>query len=332
MSMPLPLLLSRSEIERLLPPRAYIGLMEDAFARRAAGETLPSRLAHLDSGPGEFHIKASGLRDATSTMVAVKIGACFYDRPARLGLPSIVGVIALFSGDDGQPLALMESATVTRLRTAAATAVAARHLALPDATTLALCGTGEQAAAHVEALLAVHSLRRILVWGRDRERATAFAAELAARHSVEASAVAEPGQAIRDSGIVVTLTPAREPYVDARDVAPGTFVAAVGSDAPDKQELRVELLKDAVVIVDVLDQCAEVGELHHAIDAGVLSAGGVRAELGEVLTGIRPGRLSPEEIIVFDSTGTAVQDVAAVQALYAAAVEQGAGRPLNLWD
>jgi ornithine cyclodeaminase/alanine dehydrogenase-like protein (mu-crystallin family) len=106
----------------------------------------------------------------------------------------------------------------------------------------------------------------------------------------------------------------------------------VGSDAPDKQELHAELLKDAVVIVDVLHQCAEVGELHHAIDAGVLTAEGVRAELGDVIAGTRPGRLSPEEIIVFDSTGTAVQDVAATQAVYAAAIEQGAGRPLNLWD
>ena len=332
MLMPPTLLLTRSEIERLLPADAYIDLMERAFARRADGEALPSRLAHLDSEPGEFHIKASGLRDAGSTVVAVKIGACFYDRPARLGLPSIVGVIALFSGDDGQPLALMESATVTRLRTAAATAVAARHLALDGADTLALCGTGEQAAAHVDALLAVRPLRRILVWSRDQERAAAFAADLAGRHAVEASAVPEPGQAIRESRIVVTLTPAREPYVDRRDVAPGTFVAAVGSDAPDKQELQAELLKDAAVIVDVLHQCAEVGELHHAIEAGALTADDVRAELGEVVTGARPGRLSPEEIVVFDSTGTAVQDVAAAQALYEAARKHDAGRPLPLWD
>ncbi|NUR90803.1 MAG: ornithine cyclodeaminase family protein, partial [Nonomuraea sp.] len=122
------LMLTQTEVERLLAPVDYIDLIERAFA---GTDALPSRLSHLDSPPGEFHVKASGLGE----VVGVKIGACFYDRPATLGLPSIVGVIALFDGSNGQPLLFLESATVTRLRTAAATAVAVRHLALPEACT-----------------------------------------------------------------------------------------------------------------------------------------------------------------------------------------------------
>jgi len=316
------LLLSQSEIERLLPPAAYIDLVEDVFARYARGETMPSRLAHLDSPPGEFHIKASGL----AGVVAVKIGGCFYDRPATLGLPSIVGVIALFDAANGQPLALMESATVTRLRTAAATAVAARHLALPDASTLALCGVGAQAAAHVEAIAAVRPIERVLVWSRTPQRAERFAAEVGERYGIEAAAVAGHAEATRQSRIVVGLTPSREPYLRRGDVEPGTFVAAVGSDAPDKRELQADLLEDAAVVADVLHQCREVGELHHAPEVAV------RAELGQVVIGERPGRQSAEEIVVFDSTGTALQDVAAAEALYRAASAEGSGSPLPLWD
>ncbi|MFC4123197.1 ornithine cyclodeaminase family protein [Nonomuraea zeae] len=310
------LALTQSEVERLLPAPAYIDLIEQAFAAYARGETLPSRLAHLDSPPGEFHIKASGL----GGVVAVKIGACFYDRPATLGLPSIAGVIALFDGSNGEPLLILESATVTRLRTAAATAVAVRHLALPQAATLAVLGTGAQAADHIAAIRAVRPIERVIVWGRDRAKTERFAAE----HRAEAAR--EPGQAAGQADVVVTLTPATTPYLGLRDVRPGTLVAAVGSDAPGKRELHDDLLAGAALVTDVTHQCAEVGELHHRPGTPV------RSELGDVVLGAVKGRQSAEEIVVFDSTGTAVQDVAAAQALYAAALADGAGRPLPLWD
>ncbi|GAA5059467.1 ornithine cyclodeaminase/alanine dehydrogenase-like protein (mu-crystallin family) [Thermocatellispora tengchongensis] len=310
------LMLTRSEVEHLLDAEDYIDLIEDAFAAYAAGETLPSVLAHLDSPPGEFHIKASGAGDA----VGVKIGACFYDRPQMLGLPSITGLIALFDSGNGEPLLLLESATVTRLRTAAATAVAARHLALPEAATLAVCGLGGQAAAHIAAVSAVRPIRRVLVWGRDAGRTREFAAE----HGAEAATC--PGAAAREADIVVTLTPAEKPYLGREDVRPGALVAAVGSDAPHKRELRDDLLAASALVTDVTHQCAEAGELHHRPETPV------RAELGQVVSGGAPGRLSDTEIVVFDSTGTAVQDVAAARALYTAATRSGLGRTVPLWD
>ncbi|MFI6535655.1 ornithine cyclodeaminase family protein [Nonomuraea sp. NPDC050547] len=310
------LMLTQSEVERLLAPADYIDLVQNAFADYALGRTLPSRLAHLDSPPGEFHIKASG----HGGVVGVKIGACFYDRPATLGQPSIVGVIALFDGGTGQPVLLLESATVTRLRTAAATAVAVRHLARPDAATLAVLGTGAQAASHVAAIRAVRDISRVLVWGRDPDKT----ARLAAAHDL--TAAPSPGAAARAADVVVTLTPSTTPYLSLADVRPGSLVAAIGSDAPAKRELHADLLAGAALVTDVTHQCAEVGELHHRPDTPV------RAELGEVITGARPGRLSADEIIVFDSTGTAIQDVAAAEALYRAAVARAAGTRLPLWD
>ncbi|GAA3620089.1 ectoine utilization protein EutC [Nonomuraea rosea] len=310
------LLLTQSEIERLLSPADYIDLIEDAFAAYARGETSPSRLSHLDSPPGEFHIKAAGL----GGVVAVKIGACFYDRPATLGLPSIVGVIALFDAANGQPLLFLESATVTRLRTAAATAVAVRHLARPDAATLAVLGTGAQASAHIAAIRAIRPIGRILVWGRDPVKTARFAGE----HGAEAART--PSDASLPADVVVTLTPSTSPFLGLSDVRPGTLVAAVGSDAPDKRELHDDLLAAATLITDVTHQCAEVGELHHRPETPV------RAELGEVVLGVQAGRERADEIVVFDSTGTAVQDVAAARALHAAATKRGAGRALPLWE
>lgn len=310
------LMITQSDIERLLAPVDYIDLIEDVFAAYARGDTLPSRLAHLDSPPGEFHIKAGGL----GGVVGVKIGACFYDRPATLGLPSIVGVIVLFDGSNGQPLLFLESATVTRLRTAAATAVAVRHLALPHASTLAVLGTGAQAASHIEAIRAVRPIERVIVWGRDQAKAGRFAADHGAHLATT------PAEAARQADIVVTLTPATQPYLGLRDVRPGTLVAAVGSDAPAKRELHDDLLAGAALITDVTHQCAEVGELHHRPETPV------RAELGEIVLGATPGRRNADEIVVYDSTGTAIQDVTAAQALYAAAVKNGAGQPLPLWE
>ncbi|MEQ4720427.1 ornithine cyclodeaminase family protein [Nonomuraea sp. B19D2] len=309
-------MLTRSEIERLLPASAYTDLVEQAFASYARSETPPSRLAHLDSPPGEFHIKAGGLNG----IVAVKIGACFYDRPATLGLPSIVGVIALFDGSTGQPLMFLESATVTRLRTAAATAVAVRHLALPHASTLAVLGTGAQAAAHIAAIRHERPIERVIVWGRDRAKAERFAAGQNAESALTAH------DAASQADVVVTLTPATSPYLGMTDVRPGALVAAVGSDAPEKRELHDDLLASAVLVTDVTHQCAEVGELHHRPGTPV------RAELGEIVAGTAQGRKSAEEIVVFDSTGTAIQDAAAAQALYTAAVERGAGSSLPLWN
>ena len=162
------------------------------------------------------------------------------------------------------------------------------------------------------------------------ERATRFAGDMAAELGVSVSVIGEPAEAARETSIWVTCTPARRWLLGRAHVAAGAFVAAVGADNPDKQEIEPELLAASAVVADVLEQCATIGDLHHAIAAGLMRREDVRAELADVVSGLKPGRLSPDEIVVFDSTGTALQDVAAAALVYERARSSGAGLTVSL--
>jgi alanine dehydrogenase len=324
--------ITEQQVRRSLTVTRSIELARTAMLATADGSALDSSLGHLRAPRGEFHLKASGLRVDGRLYVCVKVGACFYGRPAQLGLPSIVGLIQLFDGDTGQPLAIMESARITALRTAAATAVAVGALSRPDARSLAICGAGEQAAHHVRAIASVRDLSRVSIWSRRRDSAEDVARALESEFphlsfTVDGSAAAT----VADADIVATLTPATRPYLTAREVARGTFIAAVGSDAPDKNELDPALVAASTVVCDVVHQCVRVGELHHAVEAGLMTPDDVGAELGQVLAGRRRGRTSEEEIVVFDSTGTAVQDTAAAVAVYRDTLDADDPLTVDLW-
>lgn len=162
------------------------------------------------------------------------------------------------------------------------------------------------------------------------ERADAFAREMSSELGIEITTVRELGVATKRSDIWVTCTPARRWFLGRGHVAPGTFVAAVGADSPEKQEIEPELLAVSAVIVDMLDQCATIGDLHHALDSGVMRRDDVRAELADVVAGGKRGRESPDEVVVFDSTGTALQDVAAAVLVHERALVAGIGVPVDL--
>jgi len=216
------------------------------------------------------------------------------------------------------------------LRTAAATAVAAQHLANRDASVVTICGCGVQGRAQLVALTRVRPIRHVFAFDIERERSQRFASEIADELNINATAVDDLRAAARASEIVVTCTPSRLPLVFDGFLAPGSFVAAVGADSEGKQELDAALLASVTLVTDVTAQCAAIGDLHHAIKAGILSLESVHAELGEVVAGQKPGRSSPDEIIVFDSTGMALQDVAAAAAVYERAVEAYRGTAIAL--
>ena len=169
----------------------------------------------------------------------------------------------------------------------------------------------------------------MLAYDTNEDQAIRFARELAGEFAVSVTAVTDLAAAVRQSDICVTCTTSHEPVLRVSDVAPGTFIAAVGADNPEKQELHPDLMAKAKIVVDLMEQCASMGDLHHAIDAGVVARSDVHAELGEVVAGRKPGRTSKEEIIVFDSTGMALQDVAAAAIAYENAERQGRGVRLN---
>jgi alanine dehydrogenase len=323
------LLLTRSDVAALLDLDTCISAVEAAFRLHGEGQATTGVLGiHVEGGG--FHIKAGTLR-LSRPYFAAKTNANFPNNPAR-GLPTIQGVIVLADAEVGTPLALLDSMEITTLRTGAASAVAAKFLARADARTVGLIGCGNQGWVQLRALCRVRPIRAAHVYDRDRGRADELARVLGPELGLTIDVAASPAAAARNRDIVVTCTSSDRPILGKGDVAPGTFIAAVGADNPEKQEIAPALLAASRVVVDVLDQAATMGDLHHAIAAGVMSRSDVAAELGQIVAGRAPkgGRQSPDEVIVFDSTGMALQDVAAAAAVYERAQAAGRGTPVQL--
>jgi len=318
------LLLQRRDIAGLLTLDEYIAAVEQAFRLYGERKTAAPGMLGIHSAGGAFHIKA-GLLALSRNYFALKANANFFGNQQRFGMPNIQGVILLSDGENGCPLALMDSIEVTIQRTGAATAVAARRLARRDSRMATICGCGNQGRSQLRALLRVCSLQQVLAFDVDREQARRFAVELSAELGIEIQTVSEPGPAVRRSDICVTCTPSRQAYLKREDLPAGIFLAAVGADSPEKQELDPAMMVSNKIVTDIVEQCATVGELHHAIEKGLLTRANVHAELGEVVAGVKPGRTSDEEIIILDSTGTALQDTAAAAAVYEKALATGRG-------
>ena len=321
------LVLTRGDVQALLGLDDCIAAVEGAFRLHAEGHSLAPGVLAVRAPDGGFHIKAAGLK-LKRLYFAAKANANFSGNPRRHGLPAIQGVIVLCDADNGCPLAVMDSMEVTARRTAAATAVAAKWLARASASTVTICGCGSQGREQLRALTRVLPVRRANAFDLDEATAQAFARELSSELGFEINPTMDLVGAARGSEVCVTCTPSRTPFLLHDHVAPGTFVAAVGADSPEKQELDPRLMAQATVVVDALDQCAAIGDLHHALDAGALTRESVHAELADVVTGRRRGRRSDAEITVFDSTGTALEDVAAAVVVYERAL--AAGRGLNV--
>ncbi len=323
------LVLSRSDVFALLTLPDCIEAVEDAFRLHAAGRTLRPGVLSVRAEGGGFHIKAAGLV-GERRYFAAKTNANFPDNPRRAGLPTIQGTVVLADAGNGAPLAVMDSGSVTALRTGAATAVAARHLARPDARVATVVGCGVQGEIQLAALAAVLPLERAWVVDLDAARADALAQRASRTLGIRVERATDLRAAVRGSDVCVTCTPARRPVLARADVPAGAFVAAVGADSEGKQELEPALVASATLVVDVLEQCAEIGELQHALAAGLLTREQVHAELADVVAGRRPGRTRAEEITVFDSSGTALEDVAAAVAVYEKARAAGRGLEVRL--
>ena len=318
------LLLTGRDVAALLTIEECMTAVEHAFELYGKGKTQPPGILGVHARDGGFHIKA-GLLELNRSYFAAKVNANFPNNTTRFGLPTIQGVVVLCDGENGYPLALIDSIEVTIQRTGAATGVAAKYLARQDSRTLTICGCGNQGRVSVRMLTRVLPIEKVFAYDLDQDLAQKFATELAGESGIEIEVVSDLRTAVRQSDVCVTCTPSKQPFFKSDFVAPGTFIAAVGADNPEKQELEAGLLCQSKIVVDLLEQCATIGELHHALHAGVVSREEVHAELGEVIAGVRPCRTSSDEIIVFDSTGMALQDVVTAAAVYEKAISQGAG-------
>jgi alanine dehydrogenase len=273
------LLLTRREVAARLDLSACIAAVEEAFRLHGTGQAAAPGILGFPYPGGGFHIKAAGL-DLSRRYFAVKTNGNYSGNPDRFGLPAIQGVIVLCDGENGSPLALLDSIEITVVRTGAATAVAGRHLARKGAKIATICGCGTQGRIQLRALALVRPLARAHVFDVDTGRAERFAAEMSREIEIDVLPARDLRAALRESDMCVTCTPARRFFVSHEDVRPGTFVAAVGADSPEKQELDPRLVASSKLVTDIRAQCAEIGELHHALAEGLMSVENVHAELG----------------------------------------------------
>jgi ectoine utilization protein EutC len=324
-------ILSESELRRAVPlDAAAVGCVEEAFRRLATENVVmpPVMSFHVPEHNGEVDVKTAYIPGVDS--FAIKMSPGFFDNP-KLGLPSLNGLMVLFSAKTGLVEALLlDNGYLTDVRTAAAGAVAAKWLAREDAVTAGIIGTGTQARLQLQALTLVRGIEKALVWGRDGGKAEACAAECAAELGIEAI----PAKAIEDlmaaSDIVVTTTPATEPLITASLLRPGQHITAMGSDADYKTELAPDVLVRADrYICDRQQQCLERGELRAAVAAGSVAADLAHVELGAVIAGIATGRAFEHEVTVCDLTGTGVQDTAIATLARQQAQAAGAGFLFN---
>lgn len=323
------LFLTPRDVQKLLTLDECIAAVESAFRLHGEGNAAPPGVLSVHASDGAFHIKA-GLLTLGATYFVAKVNGNFPENGSRFGLPTIQGLIVLCNGENGTPLAAMDSRDITSFRTAAATAVAAKYLARHDSRTVTICGCGTQGRIQLAALSRICRLESAFAYDKSREVSLRFAQQMESRLKIPVTPARDLATAVRQSDICVTCTPARHPVLGLDHVRPGTFVAAVGADNPQKQELPPGLMAKSKIVCDILEQCAVMGDLHHALEAGAVSRSDVHAELGEIVAGRKPGRESDGEITIFDSTGMALQDVAATAAVYEKAQRQGAGVRLSL--
>jgi alanine dehydrogenase len=321
-------LLSGHDLRRLLDPKIVIEALREAYAALADNPGDQGRSVGFKVDGGSIHVK-SGLLPGSHLAFASKVNVNLPDNWKQHQLPTIQGMVVVSDAKDGRPLAVMESMTLTGIRTAATAALAAGYGARKQSRRAAIIGCGAQASYQLEAIRTAFALETVRVFDVDAARAEAFAR---ANSTATCAATPAPGvrEAVREVDICITCTTSKSPILtDDLDLR-GCFVAAIGADNPDKQEIAPALMRRARVLVDDVEACASGGDLNHALRAGAMSKDQVHADLADLAAGRKPGRLTEDELVIFDSSGSGVQDVAAAWVAYREARRTGIGGRFDL--
>jgi ornithine cyclodeaminase/alanine dehydrogenase len=328
-TLPPPLIiLSGEDLAAVMPFGEYVEAVAEAFRMLAEGRAVAPVPMYVPTEGGGFHVKAGRLPIGPG-YAAFKVNGNLSQNRTKHGLPTIQGAILLFDASVGSPVALLDSIEITLKRTGAATAVAAQYLARPESQAATIYGCGAQGRVQLAALRHTLDIRRVFLIDTDAVAAENFANEVA-RDGLDVEVPAQPHDAARTSDVIVTCTSSRVPFLGPTDVRPGTFIAAIGADNPDKSEIDPTLMARARVVTDLTEQCSHMGDLHHALEAGTMRISDVHAELGELVAKRKPGRTQADEITLFDGSGVGIQDVAASARAYQRARERDAGLRASL--
>ena len=296
------------------------------FTALAKGHvTLPPILRiDVKENHGEVDVKTAYIQGLDS--FAIKIAAGFFEN-RKLGLPTGSGMMILINAQTGNPLAiLLDNGYLTDVRTGIAGAIAAKHLAPKEVKIVGVIGSGMQARYQIRALKLVRDYSFLMVYGIVDDEVDKYIDEISKKLNIEVVRADSVESVVKESNLVVTTTPSKEPYLRAEWLHTGLHITCMGSDSEDKQELFPDVFAKADRIAcDRKSQVFRLGELHHALEAGVVSEDGEIIELGELTSGANPGRQSKEQITVCDLTGVGVQDTQIARLAYQRAVEQGLG-------
>ncbi len=327
------LALTADDVRALVPMRDAIALMKEAFRELAEGRAVAPLRTPIEVPPEQAVALFMPAAVPSVGGLGLKVVSVFPNNPAR-GLPTIHALVCLIDPETGAPLAIMDGTYLTALRTGAVSGAATDLLARPEARALALFGAGAQAETQAEAVCAVRPIAEIRLVARSAEKGAAFIARLRA-HAPDIAdrvrVVLDPADALRGAEVVCTATPATAALFTDGALEPGTHINAVGAYTPKMQEVPPETVARARIVVDQREAAwAEAGDLVIARDLGLITENDISAELGELASGRKPGRHSPDEITLFKSVGNAVQDIAVARRAVDRATRDGRGQTINL--
>ena len=321
------LILNSSEIKKCVQLNGQlIPIIEDAFKSLALGKTTMPPILRLDIEKyhGESDVKAAYIDGLDS--YAIKVASGFFNNP-NLGLPSSNGLMILLDSKTGAlKSVLLDKGYLTDVRTAIAGAIAAKHLSNPESSNVGIVGAGIQAKMQLEALLLVRNIKTAYIWSRDSKKTNKFVQNIKDKINIKIIACESPEQTVNLSEILITCTPSKSPIIKSEWLKKGLHITAMGSDAEMKNELDPKIIKDCdYYIPDSQSQTSILGELNHAIKAGLVSAEKKYNELGSVIINSNLGRRNINDVTVADLTGTGVQDTAIARHTYKISADKGFG-------
>ncbi|MFC7026694.1 ornithine cyclodeaminase family protein [Halomicroarcula sp. GCM10025324] len=322
------LLLGPDAVEAHATLPAVIEAVEAAFAADARGHTIMPAKSYIDLPEynGDFRSMPAYVNAGDWDAAAVKWVNVHPDNPRDHDLPTVLGTLIYSDPETAFPLAVMDGTDLTRLRTGAAAAVATDHLAVADATSLGLVGTGVQSYTQLEAIATVRDIDEVVVADRSDEKQRAFVDHFADRFDVRAGSIEDAA----GCDVLSTITPVESPIVEREWLGEHTHVNAIGADAAGKHEHDDQTLLAAKLVIDDYEQCTHSGEINVPWSAGVLTDDDIYGEIGAIADGTLPGRTDEDGLTLFDSTGLAIQDVAAAHVVYENASEAGDGLDFSL--
>ena len=305
-------IIKKSQIEKVFEMRDYVIVIEEAFKLYGEGKVQMPPKVYLSFPKGDLRcmpIYIPSLQIAGVKNVNV--------HPHNEDLPSVMATITLFDPETGFPVAIMDGTFITKMRTGAAGGVAAKYLSRENSKVAACIGTGVQAKTQLDALLVVRpGISKIIAYDTSSEQLESFLHYVMNKYSMEVECASSVENAVRNADIATTTTPVRKPIIQADYIRKGTHINAIGADAHGKQELDFEILKNARIIVDNIEQASHGGEINVAISNGIIKTEDIYADIGEIVSGKKPARDSADLITVFDSTGLAIQDIYSACVIY----------------